>query len=101
VLIKQVDAPKQKGLIAIPDSVQQKYVEGRGTVLAVGSRAGKVRPDALYGEGSEPEVKVGDQVLYNKWDASDVKVDDVVFHLVEYDKLLLRLPKVEQPETRQ
>lgn len=69
VLVKRVDTEeKTAGGIILPDSAQEKPMEGE--VLAVGggykSDDGTVR--AL-------DVKAGDRVLFGKWSGTEVKVD--------------------------
>ena len=58
---------KTAGGIAIPDTAQEKPMEGE--VIAVG-------PGARSGEGKilPLEVKVGDRVLFGKWSGTEIKV---------------------------
>lgn len=70
VLIKQVEAEsKTTGGIYIPDT--SKEAPAQGTVVAMGkgrySESGKL---------IEPELKVGDSVLYGKYAGTKVKADD-------------------------
>ena len=69
VLIRRVDAEaKTAGGIFIPDTAQEKPMEGE--VVAVGSGArdkdGKLHP---------LDVKTGDRVLFGKWSGTEVKLD--------------------------
>ncbi|MBT3306959.1 MAG: co-chaperone GroES [Alphaproteobacteria bacterium] len=69
VLVKRVEQDtKTKGGIIIPDSVQEKPMEGK--VIAVGTGAksedGKVTP---------LDVKAGDKILFGKWSGTEVTVD--------------------------
>jgi chaperonin GroES len=69
VLVKRVEQDtKTAGGIIIPDSVQEKPMEGK--VIAVGSGAknedGKVTP---------LDVKAGDKILFGKWSGTEVTVD--------------------------
>ena len=69
VLVKRVNAEeKTAGGIILPDSVQEKPMEGK--VIAAGSGArdetGKVQP---------LDVKAGDLVLFGKWSGTEVKID--------------------------
>ncbi len=58
-----------KGGIVIPDTVREKPQEGE--VLAVGP--GRIDDN---GKRIEPEVKVGDKVIYAKYAGTDIKEDD-------------------------
>jgi chaperonin GroES len=58
---------KTAGGILLPDTAKEKPQIGE--VVAVGS--GKRNDD---GSRSEPEVKVGDKVLYSKYAGTDVKL---------------------------
>jgi chaperonin GroES len=74
VLIRRLDQEeKTAGGIIIPDTAQEKPMEGE--VIAVG-------PGARGEDGTlHPlDVKVGDRVLFGKWSGTEVKVDgeDVV-----------------------
>ena len=74
VLVKRVEEEsKTKGGIIIPDTAKEKPQEGE--VLAVGPGA---RDEA--GKRIEPDVKVGDRILFGKWSGTEVKVggDDLI-----------------------
>ncbi|NQV84981.1 MAG: co-chaperone GroES [Rhodospirillales bacterium] len=69
VLVKRVEQDtKTKGGIIIPDSVQEKPMEGK--VIAAGTGAknedGKVTP---------LDVKAGDKILFGKWSGTEVTID--------------------------
>ena len=69
VIVKRVkEEEKTKGGIIIPDSAKEKPIEGE--VLAVGN--GKVQED---GSLRKPEVKVGDRVLFGKYNGTDVMLE--------------------------
>ena len=69
VLVKREEQDaKSAGGIIIPDTVQEKPMEGK--VIAVGSGArsedGKVTP---------LDVKTGDKILFGKWSGTEVTID--------------------------
>ena len=69
VVVRRVqEDQKTPGGIIIPETAQEKPQEGE--IIAVG-------PGALdeHGKRVEPEVKVGDFVLFGKWSGTEVKVD--------------------------
>ena len=69
VLIRRVESEeKSAGGIIIPDTAQEKPMEGE--VVAAG-------PGARNEEGViQPlEVKAGDRVLFGKWSGTEVKLD--------------------------
>lgn len=77
IVIKPLTAEtKTSSGIIIPDSAQEKPVEGE--VIAVGN--GRILND---GKLSKPELKAGDKVLYSKYTGSEIKLDGV-------DHLILR-----------
>jgi len=69
VLIRRVD-PETKtiGGIFIPDTAQEKPMEGKVVAAGPGTRddAGKLHP---------LDVKAGDRVLFGKWSGTEVKLD--------------------------
>jgi chaperonin GroES len=68
VLIKRTDSEeKTAGGIIIPDTAKEKPMEGE--VVAIGSGA---RNEA--GQLVPLDVKVGDKVLFGKWNGTEVKV---------------------------
>lgn len=81
VLIKRSKAQSTKGGILLPDSAQEKPVEGE--VIAVGpgkiSESGKL--EAL-------SVKVGDIVLYSKYAGTEVKSHEEEYLIVNEDDIL-------------
>jgi chaperonin GroES len=69
VLVKRVqEEEKTRGGIIIPDTAKEKPQEGE--VLAVGPGA---RDES--GKRVEPEVKVGDRILFGKWSGTEVRID--------------------------
>jgi chaperonin GroES len=69
VIIRRVkEEEKSKGGIIIPDTAKEKPTEGE--VMAVGN--GKVLED---GTVRKLDVKVGDRVLFGKYDGTEVKLD--------------------------
>lgn len=77
VVIKLVDEEtRTKGGIIIPDTAQEKPMEGE--IIAVGPGArdenGKIAP--LH-------VKAGDRVLFGKWSGTEVKIDGVAYLIMK------------------
>ena len=69
VLVRRIDADtKTAGGIIIPDSAQEKPMEGE--IIAAGSG---LRDDA--GKVIPMDVKKGDRVLFAKWGGTEVKID--------------------------
>jgi chaperonin GroES len=69
VLIRRVESEeKTKGGIIIPDTAQEKPMEGDVVAAGPGARGedGKVQP---------LDVKTGDRVLFGKWSGTEVKID--------------------------
>ena len=69
VVVERLDSDeKTAGGIIIPDSDQEKPMQGK--ILAVGSGArddsGKIQP---------LDVKEGDTILFGKWSGTEVKID--------------------------
>ena len=69
VVVERIDAEaKSTGGIIIPDTAQEKPMQGE--VLAVGPG---VRDEK--GELVRLDVQVGDRVLFGKWSGTEVKID--------------------------
>ncbi|MBO6518395.1 MAG: co-chaperone GroES [Rhodospirillales bacterium] len=69
VLVRRVESEqKTAGGIIIPDTAQEKPMEGK--VIAVGS--GHKADD---GKVTKLDVKKGDKILFGKWSGTEVKVD--------------------------
>ena len=69
VLVKRVESDaKTKGGIIIPDTAQEKPMEGKVIAVGPGTRGedGKLHP---------LDVKKGDKILFGKWSGTEVKVD--------------------------
>lgn len=69
VLVRRLDSEeKTAGGIIIPDSAQEKPMEGEIVAVGTGARTedGKVIP---------MDVKAGDRVLFGKWSGTEVKID--------------------------
>ncbi|MCH7724041.1 MAG: co-chaperone GroES [Bacteroidetes bacterium] len=69
IVVKAMDAEETtKGGIILPDTAQEKPVEG--TIVAAGP--GKKTDDGTI---IKPEVNVGDKVLYGKYSGTEVTVN--------------------------
>ena len=69
VLVKRMEQEeKTAGGIIIPDTAQEKPMEGK--VIAVGS--GNRNED---GKLVPLDVKAGDRILFGKWSGNEVKID--------------------------
>ena len=69
VVVERLDqSEKTAGGIIIPDTAQEKPMEGR--IVAAGPGA-----KAEDGSVSPLDVKAGDRVLFGKWSGTEVKID--------------------------
>jgi chaperonin GroES len=69
VLVRRVESEaKTAGGIFIPDTAQEKPMEGEVVAVGPGARdkEGKLHP---------LDVKTGDRVLFGKWSGTEVKLD--------------------------
>lgn len=81
VVVKREEAEQKVGTIIIPEAAQEKPVRGR--VIAVGS--GRVLDS---GQVVEPVVKVGDLVVYGKYQGHEVKVEGEEFVILGEDEIM-------------
>ena len=82
VLVRRVDSDeKTPGGIIIPDTAQEKPMEGE--VIEVGSGArdenGKLVP---------LDVKKGDKVLFGKWSGTEVKIDGTEYSIMKESDIM-------------
>jgi chaperonin GroES len=69
VVVRRITAEeKTKGGIIIPDTAQEKPMEGEVVAVGPGSRNEQGSIVAL-------EVKEGDRILFGKWSGTEVKLD--------------------------
>src|SRR5246127_1854354 len=69
VVVKRVESDsKTAGGIIIPDTAQEKPMEGEILAAGPGARNEQGQLVAL-------DVKVGDRVLFGKWSGTEVKID--------------------------
>ena len=69
VVVKRIDAEeKSSGGIIIPDTAQEKPMEGEVVAVGPGARNEQGQIVAL-------EVKSGDRILFGKWSGTEVKLD--------------------------
>jgi chaperonin GroES len=69
VLIRRIaQEEKTTGGIIIPDTAQEKPMEGEVVAAGPGARAedGRIHP---------LDVKAGDRVLFGKWSGTEIKID--------------------------
>jgi chaperonin GroES len=69
VLVRRVDAEgKTAGGIVIPDTAQEKPMEGEIVAVGPGARDERGAVVPLH-------VKPGDRILFGKWSGSEIKLD--------------------------
>lgn len=76
VVIKAVTEEVTKSGIVLPDTLSKEKPE-KGTVIAIGD--GKLLDN---GQKSTMSVKAGDQVMFKKYSATEVKVDGEEYLIV-------------------
>ena len=77
VVVKRLDSDeKSAGGIIIPDTAQEKPMEGK--VIAVGPGA---RGDD--GKINKLDVKKGDRILFGKWSGTEVKIDGKEYSIMK------------------
>ena len=82
IIVKRLESEeKTKGGIIIPDSAQEKPMEGK--VIAAGK--GKLNDD---GKRIAPDVKSGDIVLFSKYAGTEVKIDSEEHLIMREDDIL-------------
>jgi chaperonin GroES len=82
VVVKPLEEAEQmKGGLYIPDTAKEKPQQGE--VVAVG-------PGKLTDEGKrvDPELKVGDKVLYGKYSGTEVTLDDSQYLILRESDVL-------------
>src|SRR4051812_45799438 len=82
VIIQRLEEGEQKvGGIIIPDSAQEKPVQGK--VISAGS--GKSKDD---GKRVPLEVKAGDRILFGKYSGQEIKLDGDEYLIMREDEVL-------------
>lgn len=82
VLVERMEGEqKSAGGIIIPDTAQEKPMEGRIVAVGNGSvdEAGKVRP---------LDVKAGDKILFAKWGGTEIKVEGKEYLIMKESDIL-------------
>jgi chaperonin GroES len=82
VVVKRVEEDtKTKGGIIIPDTAQEKPMQGEVIAAGPGARdeAGKIQP---------LDVKAGDRVLFGKWSGTEVKIDGAEYLIMKESDIM-------------
>jgi chaperonin GroES len=82
VVVRRVDEDtKSKGGIIIPDTAQEKPMQGEVIAVGPGGRdeSGKLIPI---------DVKAGDRVLFGKWSGTEVKLDGVEYLIMKESDIM-------------
>lgn len=82
VLVKRVESEtKTAGGIIIPDSAQEKPMEGEVVSVGTGTRdeSGKLIP---------LDVKAGDRILFGKWSGTEVKMDGTEYLIMKESDIM-------------
>jgi chaperonin GroES len=82
VVVKRVEEDqKTKGGIIIPDSAQEKPMQGEVIAVGPGGRdeTGKLTP---------LDVKAGDIVLFGKWSGTEVKIDGTEYLIMKESDIM-------------
>jgi chaperonin GroES len=82
VLVERVSSEdKTKGGIIIPDTAQEKPMEGK--VLAAGNGARNEN-----GQVVALDVKKGDRILFGKWSGTEVKIDGKEYSIMKESDIM-------------
>ncbi|WP_419728877.1 co-chaperone GroES [Lichenicola sp.] len=82
VVVRRVTAlEKSAGGIIIPDTVQEKPMEGEIVAVGPGARSEEGAIVAL-------DVTAGDRVLFGKWSGAEVKIDGEEFLIMKESDLM-------------
>ena len=75
------EVEKSAGGIIIPDTAQEKPMQGKVIAVGAGARdeTGKVQP---------LDVKSGDTVLFGKWSGTEVKIDGQEFLIMKESDIM-------------
>ena len=82
VLVRRVESDqKTAGGIIIPDTAQEKPMEGEVLEIGSGSRdeIGKLIP---------LDVKKGDKILFGKWSGTEVKIDGKEYSIMKESDIM-------------
>ena len=82
VVVKRVEEDtKTKGGIIIPDTAQEKPMQGEVVAVGPGGRdeAGKLIPI---------DLKAGDYVLFGKWSGTEVKIDGTDYLIMKESDIM-------------
>ena len=82
VVVKRIDAEaKTKGGIIIPDTAQEKPMQGEVIAVGPGGRDenGKLIPI---------DLKVGETILFGKWSGNEVKIDGVEYLIMKESDIM-------------
>jgi len=82
VVIKRLEQEERSaGGIIIPDTVQEKPMEGEVVSVGPGARGDDGKLHAL-------DVKAGDRVLFGKWSGTEVKIDAEDYLIVKESDIM-------------
>ena len=94
VLLKRVDQEeKTAGGIIIPDTAQEKPMEGEVVATGPGARGEDGKLHAL-------DVKAGDRVLFGKWSGTEVKVDGEEYLILKESDIMGVIEKSASKKTK-
>src|SRR5262245_16716292 len=81
VVLRVEEDTKTKGGIIIPDTAQEKPMQGEVIAVGPGARdeSGKLVP---------LDVKAGDLVLFGKWSGTEVKIDGVEYLIMKESDIM-------------
>ena len=82
VVVKRVEEDtKTKGGIIIPDTAQEKPMQGEVIAVGPGARDESGKIVAL-------DVKKGDRVLFGKWSGTEVKIDGTEYLIMKESDIM-------------
>ena len=82
VLVERVEQEdRTKGGIIIPDTAQEKPMEGKVVSVGGGARNENGQVVAL-------DVKKGDRILFGKWSGTEVKIDGKEYNIMKESDIM-------------
>ena len=82
VVVRRIDAEeKTKGGIIIPETAQEKPMQGEIIAVGPGARDESGKIVAL-------DVKKGDRILFGKWSGTEVKIDGTEYLIMKESDIM-------------
>ncbi len=94
--MKEIQPINQNVLLEISDEIQEQQTQSGLILPETAKEKENVGVVVAMSNIENPEISVGDSVIYKEFSGNEVKVDDKTYLLIQYSDILAKIVETEE-----